>query len=154
MSGVAYTGTGEGYAAVPSIRFGGGNQSPDGHIVRQTKDAGDGAIDGGLLPLQGFDVNNDGSLAYKHECSGYRKMVAIYVFAHGATSIKVVFVDQDGFEHVIRESTTETLVDDLLSDAFLYNGWQVKVVADSVGANGAKVVAAFDTWFNAAPFVR
>ena len=83
--------------------------------------------------------------------NGYRKLVSLYVFAHGATSIKVLLVDTDGFEHEVGTSTGEFLVDDLLNDFMILPGWKLKVTANSIGANGAKIVLATDLWFNPAP---
>jgi hypothetical protein len=143
MTGVAHTGVGGGDGA------GGKSQTPDGHIFRQLAgnalhvDGLQGAIDGGLLPLEGSVGDTR---------TAYLKLISIYVFAHGATSIKVLLVDTDGFEHEVGTSTTEKLVDDLLNDFMILPGWKLKVTADSIGANGAKIVAATDLWFHPAPF--
>jgi len=70
MTGVSYTGVGGGDSA------GGAAQTADGHIYRVTPLTAEGAIDGGLLALQGED--EDGNLV--EACLGYRKLVSIYVF--------------------------------------------------------------------------
>lgn len=139
ITGAAYTGSGGGDGA------GGSSLSDDKHVFRQTPLGAEPAIVGGLIPIGGSDTANS-----RDE---YLKLISIYVFSHTATSIKVYAVDTDGFEHEILSSTSETLVDDLLSDFMLLPGWQLKVVSNAVGANGAKIVAAFDLWFNRAPFV-
>jgi len=139
VTGVAFTGSGGGDGA------GGPSLSADKHVYRQTPLAAEGAIVGGLIPIGGSDTANS-----RDE---YLKLVSIYVYSHTATSIRVIAVDTDGFEHILGSSTTDTYVDDLLNDFMLLPGWNLKVVTNAVGTNGAKIVVAFDLWFNRAPFV-
>lgn len=135
ITGVAYTGTGS------DSRNG---LSNDGHVYRQFRDAGDGAIDGGLIDLAAHGAD-----------TSYRKVIGGYVYSDGATSIDLFLVDPDGFDFLVDSGTTDTLSMGLLEGYGMLPGWGIKVVVDNaVGAGGGKIILYTELWFNPAPFIQ
>ena len=123
-------------------------QSADGHVYRQTRIPGDGAIDGGFIPTEATG-------GHAH----YRVATAVYVFVSDATEIRVVAVDPDGYEFILYTQTGgECLIigEDIRYP--IYPTWTVKIEADTsnggnaVGVDGAKIVIVVDPWFQPAAF--
>lgn len=128
-TGVAYTGT-----ATPTF--------PNNFLYVQSYAVGDGAIDGGLIPLT---QNQTTGFTYP-----LRKLISAYIYIDDATSIAVKIVEPvTGVELTLVSSAADTLI--LGADEVEYgipDGWILKVVTNAapIGANGGFIYLAFDTW--------
>ncbi len=127
-SGVAYEGTAE------VLRTSAAFPARDGRVYRNGKAIGDGAIDGGLIPV--------GALRPK----AYNRLDDLYVKLPGCTAVAAYAVDEDGVAYLLASSATDTLV---VTSPYIYDllpGWSVKVVGTGGITGPGAINASFSDW--------
>jgi hypothetical protein len=128
-SGVAFTGT-----ATPDFS--------NNFLYKQAPAVGDGAIDGGLIP-----ISTNMLTGYQYSL---RKLEGAYIYADDATSIAVKIVEPvSGTEITLVSVASDTLVIPMNQDEYMIpDGWRIKVVTNAapIGVNGGFIYLALDTW--------